>query len=128
MTSQRLLRFAVLAGTACAAMALAMPAASAVDLAPGVWCDGAECVNDNDEAYVVYGTLTCVVMHTEPWTDMTKPAPLPTQSIEYQRWSIVLAPHGTGTARTSGCFGGVDIDWDISGAYPQSRPPTGSAG
>ncbi|PWV79588.1 hypothetical protein [Nocardia neocaledoniensis] len=126
MTS-RAIRAALLAGTACTAMILAAPTAAAVELAPGVRCDGAECVNDNDEAYVVYGQVTCSVLTTPPWTDLSQPAPPPTPTVQYQGWSMVLEPHTTGTVR-AGCAGGLDMGWTLGGADPQSRPPTGSAG
>ncbi|WP_446225769.1 hypothetical protein ACTWPB_12280 [Nocardia sp. IBHARD005] len=103
------------------------PNAGAVDLAPGVRCDGAHCFNDNDEAYVVHGTVACAVLTTPAWTDMTLPPPPPIQTVEHQPWAIVIDAHSDRHI-VAGCAGGADMGANLSGAYPQSRPPTGSAG
>lgn len=101
--------------------------ASAASLPDGVRCEGFTCTNDNDEAYVVSGTVTCSEW-VYPAMNPDGTFPPPTTSLRTEGFAEVVAAHSTRTL-SPGCWGaGLLLDAGVTGAYPQSRPPTGSAG
>jgi hypothetical protein len=119
-------RVAVIAAASCAAVGVAVPGAAAVDLAPGVHCDGARCTNDNGEAYIVHGFVTCSVYHPPlPSVDPATPPP-PVYTFESLPWSEVFEPHTTRDVNPR-CAGEAPMGWTLAGAYPRSQVPTGSA-
>lgn len=120
-------RVLVIAAAGFAASSTAVPSASAVDLAPGVYCDGARCTNDTAEAYIIHGFVTCsVLIAPPPPTGPQPPAAAPALTTRLDPWSEHFEPH---TARdiNPGCIGGVPMNWTVAGAYPRSQVPTGSA-
>ncbi len=126
MQFRNVLRVAVAAAASCVALGGFVPAASAIDLAPGVHCEGSRCTNDNGEAYVIHGFVTCSVFNPPlPSVDPNMPPP-PAHTTQTAPWSEVFEPHTTRDVRP-GCGGGPPLGWTFAGAYPQSQVPTGSA-
>ncbi|MEV2225087.1 hypothetical protein AB0E01_35205 [Nocardia vinacea] len=110
-------------GMCCAAMGVLAPQAIAADLAPGVHCDGLACDNDNDEAYVVFGTFTCVTTIWPP----NGAAP----EYFYENTPITqdIEPHSAVTILLRCGSGGAVVGWGLTSAVPRaSLPQTGSAG
>lgn len=119
-------RVAVVAAASCAALSGFAPGAYALDLAPGVHCDGARCTNDNAEAYVIHGFVTCSVFAPPlPSADPNVPPASP-YTVRTDAWSEVFEPHTTRDVNP-GCSGGQPMGWTFGGAYPRSQVPTGSA-
>jgi hypothetical protein len=104
-------------------MGILAPQAIAQDLAPGVHCDGLACTNDNDEAYVVFGTYTCVNTIWPPNSTA------PEYSYEYTPINQHIEPHSAVTILLRCGSGGGVVGWGLTSAVPRaSIPRTGSAG
>lgn len=120
------LRVAVVSAASCVAFGAAVPSASALDLAPGVRCEGARCTNDNGEAYIVHGFVTCSVFNPPRPPAFPGEPQLPPYTTESRPWTEVFEPHTTRDV-DPGCAGGHRMGWNFAGAYPRSQVPTGSA-
>ncbi|MGW5573703.1 hypothetical protein ACWEVD_21135 [Nocardia thailandica] len=101
--------------------------ASAASLTDGVWCEGFTCTNDNDEAYVVNGVVTCSEW-VPPSVNPDGTLSSPTTALRTEGFAEVVAAHTTRTLSPACPGAGMVVSAGVTGAYPQSRPPTGSAG
>ncbi|MEV6768602.1 hypothetical protein AB0N05_08195 [Nocardia sp. NPDC051030] len=121
MKSRTFAGLSVIAGIACAtAVVLAPCATAAFYVAPGVWCEGATCTNDNDEAYLISAQVSC--------TTFNGPGANPafgTNSYPTSQWAD---PHSSVTFDTSCGAPAVDAGWSITSAVPRSQVSTGSMG
>ncbi|WP_157762074.1 hypothetical protein [Nocardia yamanashiensis] len=121
MKSRTFGRLAAIAGITCAtAVLLAPPATAAYYVAPGVWCEGATCTNDNDETYLISAQVSCTTFN-EPGTT---PA-FQTTSYPTSQW---VDPHSSVTFDTSCGAPALEAGWSITSAVPRSQVPTGSVG
>ncbi|MFC9999786.1 hypothetical protein [Nocardia sp. NPDC127526] len=119
MRSRTFAGLAAIAGMSCAAaIVLAPSAAAAFYVAPGVWCEGTTCTNDNDEAYLISAQISCSTMNTLTgvW------------STDYVTGSEWAEPHTSVNLALSCAPGDLEGSWSITGAAPRSQVPTGSAG
>ncbi|WP_067536341.1 hypothetical protein [Nocardia crassostreae] len=119
MKSRLLAGLPAIAGISCAAtIAFAPTAAASFYVAPGVWCEGTTCTNDNDEAYLISAQISCNTMNTQTgvW------------STGYVTGSEWAEPHTSVNLALSCAPGDLEGSWTITGAAPRSQVPTGSVG
>ncbi len=121
MKSRIFANLLTIVGIACATAVLIIPSASAaVYVAPGVWCEGATCTNDNDEAYLISAQVSCTTFN-DPGANRA----FWTRSYPTSRWAD---PHSSVSFDTSCSAPAIDAGWSITSAVPRSQVPTGSAG
>jgi hypothetical protein len=119
MKRRNIFSVAVLSIIAGSALSFLAPSASAVEIAPGINCEGSTCTNDNDEPYIVYGVATC-----GNWI-----YPENRYGLSQEGFSGLVQPHTSAVVAPS-CVGGDVFSFGYTGAgpYVPTPPGTGSAG